>query len=199
LNITGETCPQYLTLTAGDVDRVLGKVNPPIRREKEHGEALWRALNDGGLRCIGSDHAPCARKHKRELWEAVVGAAGIQTALPALLSEGVNRGRIDLRKLVEITSCNPAKTFGLWPERGAIEVGAKADLVVVDLDLKRTVRAKDLHHISDFSLYEGRELTGWPVTTILGGDVIVEDGEVVGKPGMGRFVPRHAAEGTRDG
>jgi dihydropyrimidinase len=190
VRITGETCPQYLTLTAGEIDRVLGKVNPPIRREKEHGEALWRALNTGGLKCIGSDHAPCATKHKREFWEAVVGVAGIQTVLPVLLSEGVNEGRIDIHRLVEITSYNPARTFGLWPDKGAIEIGASADLVILDMEKKRTVRAKDLHHISDFSLYEGRELTGWPVTTILRGEVIVEDGEVVGKPGMGRYIPR---------
>jgi dihydroorotase (multifunctional complex type) len=190
VRIAGETCPQYLTLTAGEIDRVLGKVNPPIRREGEHREALWRALNTGGLRCIGSDHAPCARKHKREFWEAVVGVAGIQTVLPVLLSEGVNKGRIDLHKLVEITSYNPARTFGLWPDKGAIEIGASADLVILDTAKKRTVRAKELHHISDFSLYEGRELTGWPVVTILRGEVVVEDGQVVGKPGMGRFVPR---------
>jgi dihydroorotase (multifunctional complex type) len=192
VKITGETCPQYLTLTAGEIDRVLGKVNPPIRREREHGEALWHALNTGGLRCIGSDHAPCARKHKLGFWEAVVGAAGIQTVLPVLLSEGVNKKRIDLQKLVEITSYNPARTFGLWPDKGAIEIGASADLVILDTAKKRTVRAKDLHHISDFSLYEGRELTGWPVATILRGQVVAEDGEIVGKPGMGRFVPRPA-------
>lgn len=191
VNITGETCPQYLTLTANQVDRVLGKVNPPIRLEREHGEMLWEALNTGTLQCIGSDHAACARKHKQEFWGAVVGVAGIQTVLPLLLSEGVNRGRLTINKLAEITSYNTSIIFGLWPERGEIEVGAWADLVIVDMEKKAVVRAKDLHHISDFSLYEGWELTGWPVLTMQRGSVVMEDGEVVGKPGMGKFVPRY--------
>jgi len=197
VRITGETCPQYLTLTAGEIDRTLGKVNPPIRREPEHAEKLWDALNRGGLKCIGSDHAACARKHKQEFWGAVVGVAGIQTVLPVLLSEGVNKGRISINKLVEITSYNTARTFGLYPRKGAIEVGASADLVVLDMEKRSVVRAKDLHHISDFSLFEGRELTGWPVTTVLRGEVIVEDGEAVGKAGTGRFVPRYAEQGPR--
>jgi len=191
VNITGETCPQYLTLTADDIDRVLGKVNPPIRREKKHGEMLWKALNNKTLKCIGSDHAPCAKKHKKDFWEAVVGVAGIQTVLPVLLSEGVNKGRITINKLVETTSYNTSIIFGLWPERGEIEVGARADLVILDMEKKDVVRAKNLHHISDFSLYEGWELTGWPVLTMLNGNVVMEHGEVVGKPGTGKFVPRY--------
>jgi D-hydantoinase len=190
IRMTGETCPQYLTLTAGSVDRVLGKVNPPIRKEKEHGEALWNALNAGVIQCIGSDHAPCARKHKREFWEAVVGVAGIQTVLPVLLSEGVNAGKISIQKLVEITSYNPSRTFGLYPEKGVIEVGSCADLVMLDMDKRAVVRAADLHHISDFSLFEGRELAGWPVLTVVRGTVVMEQGEVIGKPGSGTFVPR---------
>jgi D-hydantoinase len=191
VRMTGETCPQYLTLSAGEVDRVLGKVNPPIRREREHGQALWKALEAGGLQCIGSDHAPCARKHKQDFWEAVVGVAGIQTVLPVLLSEGVNKNRISINKLVEVTSYNPAMLFGLYPQKGAIEAGSDADLVILDLSKKATVRAKDLYHISDFSLFEGRELTGWPVLTMVRGKVVFEDGEVTGKPGTGRFVPRY--------
>ncbi|MBN1838142.1 MAG: amidohydrolase family protein [Spirochaetales bacterium] len=190
VRMTGETCPQYLTLTAGEIDRVLGKVNPPIRREQEHSQSLWQALNSGALQTIGSDHAPCARKHKQEFWEAVVGVAGIQTVLPVLLSEGVNRNRISINKLVEVTSYNPARTFGLYPDKGAIEVGAWADLTILDMQKKQVVRAAELHHISDFSLYEGRELTGWPVLTMVRGTVVAEDGEVIGEPGTGRYVPR---------
>lgn len=191
IRITGETCPQYLTLTADGVDRILGKVNPPIRREKVHSEMLWKALNTGTLRCIGSDHAPCARKHKQEFWGAVVGVGGIQTVLPVLLSEGVNRGRITINKLVEITSYNTSHIFGLWPEKGALEVGSWADLVILDMGKKEVVKAKNLHHLSDFSLYEGWELTGWPVLTMVRGNIVMEDGEVVGKQGTGKFVPRY--------
>jgi dihydropyrimidinase len=188
--ITSETCPQYLTLTADDVDRVLGKVNPPLRRDRTHNEALWEALEEGTVECIGSDHAPCAKKHKQEFWSATVGFAGIQTALPVLLSEGVNRGRVPITKIAEVCSYNVANTFGLLPNKGLIEVGADADLVIVDLKKKFTVRAGDLYHISDFTPYEGKELTGCPVLTMVRGTVVMENGEITAPPGTGRFVPR---------
>jgi len=188
--MTSETCPQYLTLTANDVDRVLGKVNPPLRRDRAHSQALWEALKDGTVECIGSDHAPCARKHKKEFWSATVGFAGIQTALPVLLSEGVHRRRIPLEKIAGICSYNVAKTFGLLPRKGVIEVGADADLIIVDLERKRTVHAKELYHISDFSPYEGKEITGWPVLTMVGGKVVMEDDEITAPEGTGSYVPR---------
>jgi len=187
---TGETCVQYLTLTARDVDRILGKVNPPLRKDKEHTERLWEALNEGIVECIGSDHAPCARRHKTEFWTATVGMAGIQTLIPVLLTEGVYKNRITINKLAEICSYNVAKTFGLLPQKGLIEVGADADLVVLDMTKKSTVRADELYHISDFSPFEGRDLTGGVKHTILRGNVIIEDGQVVGEPGVGKFVPR---------
>ncbi|MBN2323318.1 MAG: amidohydrolase family protein [Spirochaetes bacterium] len=192
VDIVGETCPQYLTLSEEDVDRTLGKVNPPIRRNREHSKRLWELLASGGLDCIGSDHAPCAKKHKKEFWDAYVGVAGIQTLLPVMLSEGVNRGRIPLTKLVEITSYNTARTFGLYPKKGAIEVGGDADLVLLDMEKTQTVRSERLHHISDFSLFEGKKLTGWPVLTMVRGNVVMEEGEVTKEAGGGRFVPRPA-------
>ncbi len=190
VDIVGETCPQYLTLVAKDVDRTLGKVNPPIRRNKDHGKRLWELLACGDLDCIGSDHAPCAKKHKKDFWDAYVGVAGIQTLLPVMLSEGVNKGRISLQKLVEITSYNTARTFGMYPKKGAIEVGSDADLVLLDMGKKQVVRADRLHHISDFSLFEGKELKGWPVLTMVRGCVVMENGEITGQEGGGRFVPR---------
>jgi len=190
VDIRGETCPQYLTLTAKDVDRILGKVNPPIRKNGAHRDALWNALRRGVLDCIGSDHAPCAKKHKTDFWDAYVGVAGIQTLLPVLLSEGVGRGRISMQKLVEVTSYNTARTFGLYPKKGALSVGSDADLVLLDMKKKNTVKADSLHHISDFSLFEGWELTGCPVLTMVRGSVVMQDGEVTGKPGWGSFIPR---------
>jgi dihydropyrimidinase len=142
------------------------------------------------LDCIGSDHAPCAKKHKKDFWDAYVGVAGIQTLLPVMLSEGVNKGRISLQKLVEITSYNTARTFGLYPKKGAIEVGSDADLVLLDMEKKQVVRADRLYHISDFSLFEGWKLKGWPVLTMVRGGVVMEGGEITGKAGDGRFVPR---------
>jgi len=190
LDIRGETCPQYLTLAAWDVDRILGKVNPPIRRNREHQKRLWELINHGVLDCIGSDHAPCSKKHKTDFWNAYVGVAGIQTLLPVMLSEGVNGGRISINKLVEITSYNTARIFGMFPQKGTIEVGSDADLVLIDMEKKTTVHAKHLHHISDFSLFEGKELKGWPVLTMVRGSVVMEEGEVTTKRGGGRYIQR---------
>jgi len=190
IDIRGETCPQYLTLSAGDVDRILGKVNPPIRRNREHQKRLWELIDRGVLDCIGSDHAPCAKKHKADFWNAYVGVAGIQTLLPVMLSEGVNSGRISINKLVEITSYNTARTFGMFPQKGTIEVGSDADLVLIDMEKKTKVHAQHLHHISDFSLFEGKELRGCPVLTMVRGSIVMEEGEITIKKGVGRYIPR---------
>jgi len=190
VDIRGETCPQYLTLSAQDVDRILGKVNPPIRKNREHQKRLWGWINRGALDCIGSDHAPCAKKHKTDFWDAWVGVAGIQTLLPVMLSQGVHGNKISINKLVEITSYNTANIFGLYPKKGAIEVGGDADLVIIDMNRKNVVRTEDLHHISDISLFEGRELTGYPVLTMVRGSVVMEDGEITGEKGFGRFISR---------
>lgn len=191
VDIKGETCVQYLTLTATDFDRTLGKVNPPLRRDRGHCDKLWEGLNDGSLDTIGSDHAPCARKHKSEFWTATVGMAGIQTLLPVMLSEGVNKGKITINKIAEICSYNVAKTFGLLPVKGIIEVGADADCVIVDMSKRWVVRSNELYHISDFSPFEGWELTGRPVVTMVRGNTVFEDGRIVSEPGDAKFVPRY--------
>jgi dihydropyrimidinase len=186
LKVIAETCPQYLTLTK-DEDIVLRKVNPPLRN-KEDNEKLWEGIRMGIIECMGSDHASCARKHKKEFWEAIVGMAGIETFFPVLLSEGVNKGRISIEKLVELCCHNNAKTFGLFPVKGTIMVGSDADLIIVDLDKEKTIRADKLHHISDFSPYEGRKVRGWPVVSIVRGNVIMENGDIVGNKGYGKLI-----------
>lgn len=128
VNITAETCPQYLTLTKHS-HRILGKVNPPLRDTLDN-DALWEGLRTGVIECLGSDHAPCATKHKTEFWSAVVGFAGVQTLLPVMLSEGVNKGRISLERLVEVACYNNARKFGLLPRKGILQIGSDADLVL---------------------------------------------------------------------
>jgi dihydropyrimidinase len=187
-NMVAETCPQYLTLTKSNTDRVLGKVNPPLRTEEDN-EAMWQGIRQGIVTNLGSDHAPCALKHKQEFWSAVVGFAGIETLLPVMLSEGVNRGKISLERLVEIACYNNAKQFALLPRKGTISVGSDADIVIVDLNKKVKVTADKLHYISDFTPYEGWEITGWPVLTMVRGKVIMEEGEIVGNPGYGEYIP----------
>jgi dihydropyrimidinase len=189
--VTGETCPQYLTLTK-DSDPVRAKINPPLR-ETADSDALWAGLAEGVLSTVGSDHAPTSLRHKQELWSATVGVPGVETALPLLLSEGVNKGRLSLERLVEVTALQPARTFGLYPRKGTLQVGSDADIVVVDLGETRVVNAKNLHQGSDFSPYDGMRLQGWPVVTLLRGRVVMEGGEILARPGDGRFIPRSIA------
>lgn len=193
--VIGETCPQYLTLTK-DFDPVIGKINPPLR-EGADSDTLWEGLAEGVLSSIGSDHAPTSLRHKEDLWSATVGMPGIETSLPVLLSQGVNQGKISLERLVEATSFQPARIFGLYPKKGTLQVGSDADIAIVDLAETRVVQAtKNLHQGSDFSPYDGETLQGWPVLTILRGKIVMEGGEVTAEPATGRFLPRsldHAA------
>jgi dihydropyrimidinase len=187
--IFAETEPHYLTETLDSPAGNLAKVIPPIRQAADR-DALWAALAAGGIDAIGSDHVSARRERKQgSVWDAQLGFPGIATILPVLLSEGVNGGRIPLSHVVSVTSANPARIFGL-PRKGALLPGHDADFVVVDLELERTVDAELLGSCSDFSIYEGRRLRGWPVLTVCRGAVVVRDGEVVGPEGHGRFIRR---------
>lgn len=188
INIVAETCPQYLVCTKDNTDRILGKVNPPLRTEADN-EGIWEGIKKGLVTNLGSDHAPCSTSHKKEFWSAVVGMAGIETMLPVMLSEGVNKKRISFEKLVEIACYNNAKQFALLPRKGTISVGSDADLVIVDLKKKLKVEAEKLHYISDFTPFEGWEITGWPVLTMVRGKVVMEDDKMIGEPGYGTYIP----------
>lgn len=188
VNMHSETCPQYLTRTRFNVDRILGKVNPPLRAEEDN-EALWEGIRQGVINYVGTDHAPCVKSLKEEFWSAVVGMAGIETFLPVMVSEGVNGGRISWSRLVEICSANTAKLFGL-EGKGLLSTGFDADIVIVDADKEVTVTNDILHHIADFTPFEGMTLKGWPTLTMVRGEVVFEDGKITGKPGTGRFLSR---------
>ena len=143
------------------------------------------------LSTVGSDHAPTSLRHKEDFWSAIVGMPGIETSLPALLSEGVNKGRLTLERVVEATACQPARIFGLYPRKGVLAVGSDADIAIVDLDKAVVVDAnKNLHQGSDYSPFDGKTLKGWPVQTLLRGQVVMEEGEVTATPGTGQFIPR---------
>jgi dihydropyrimidinase len=196
--VTVETESHYLTETADSPAGALAKVIPPVREEGDL-EALWSALAGGLVETVGSDHVAASRERKRgSIWDAQLGFPGIATILPVLLSEGVNAGRISLAQVVAVTSANPARILGL-PGKGTLLPGMDADLVVVDLDLERVVAAEMLGSASDFSIYEGRTLRGWPVVTVCRGAVVMQDGELVGREGHGRYLRRgvqeHAAVG----
>ena len=185
-----ETCPHYLTHTSTDGSGMLAKVNPPLRTDEDR-DALWEGLADGSIQVVGSDHVPRRSTHKEGgIWKASAGFPGLATLLPVLISEGHHRRGLPLARIAELSSENPAKIYGLYPKKGAIQVGSEADLALVDLNLEREVRAEDLGSDCDFSLYEGWKLKGWPVTTILRGDVIYDNGELEGMPGQGRYLYR---------
>ncbi|MEM4724354.1 MAG: amidohydrolase family protein [Candidatus Hadarchaeum sp.] len=186
-----ETCPHYLSLSYKDFpdDYVLAKCNPPLREERDV-EGLWWGIQRGYVHCIGTDHCASTGKGAFDIWSAPAGLPGLETLLPVMLSEGVNKGRISMEKLVEVCCYNPAKVLGILPQKGTIAVGSDADLLIVDSDESKVVKAENLHTASDFTPYEGKELKGWPVLTMVGGNVVMEDGEIVGRPGVGKYIPR---------
>jgi dihydropyrimidinase len=149
-------------------------------------EALWKGLRDGWISTVGSDHIPMKEIGGPDIRSTEGGLPGSGTILPVLLSEGVNKGRLTIERVVEVCCTAPARTFGLSPRKGVLVPGADADVVLVDLD-KRVTFHHDMIH-QPVALYDGWEFRGWPVLTMLRGEVVASDGEVVGRPGVGQYV-----------
>ena len=192
-NLYIETCPHYLTHTS-DYNDLKGKVVPPLR-SKHDLQSIWYALRNGIIDTIGTDHVANRLSQKLDrngdLLESLSGFPGIATMLPVLLSEGVNKRRINLQRVTEVTSYNTSRIFGLYPQKGSIQKGSDADLVIVDLDLKKKVTPDLLQSYSDYTIYDGWELCGWPITTILRGKVIMENNFVdENSYGYGKFIQR---------
>jgi len=192
VRVVAETCPHYLLLTEADGVELgpYAKTNPPLRSPGDR-EALWRGLLDGTLGVISSDHCPYTREEKDagldDIFEAPPGMPGLETSLPLMLTQ-VNEGRVSLRRLVEACSENPARTLGLHPKKGALAIGSDADVTMVDPKRKSVIRGDDLYTKSKITMFEGRETRGMPVATFVRGTLVMEEGEVVGRPGYGRFV-----------
>lgn len=187
-----ETCPHYLTHTT-EFGKLMGKVTPPIRSKSDL-QSMWSALRNGIVDTIGTDHVANRlelKMGKGDIWSALSGFPGIATMLPVLLSQGVNEDRIGIERVAEITSYNTARIFGIYPKKGTIEPGSDADLTIVDLDLEKTVTPDLLQSYSDYTIYDGWKLRGWPVMTIVRGKMIMEDGQVANEAlGHGEFIPR---------
>jgi dihydroorotase (multifunctional complex type) len=187
VNVVTETCVQYLTLNTDNVDPVLSKINPPIR-EPEDNIALWQALNDGTIDVVATDHAPVPKALKKNLWDATPGIPGAEMFLPLMLSEGVNKGKISLEKLVDVCCYRPAKQFGLAPRKGTLSIGSDADLVLIDLDKEAVVPQKPVYSNTDYSIIAGRKIKGWPILTMLRGRIVAQDGNVVAETAEGKYI-----------
>ncbi|HLA22047.1 MAG TPA: amidohydrolase family protein, partial [Nitrosopumilaceae archaeon] len=187
-----ETCPHYLTLSFESQKGYLAKVMPPVRSLKDI-EDIWKELQTGTVDSIGTDHVANQLKLKlagNNIWEALAGFPGIGTMLPILMSEGVNKGRMTLQQLAEVTSLKAAKIFGMFPKKGVLQKGSDADIVVIDTKKENKVTSQLLDGFSDYTVYEGWNLKGWPVKTLVRGEIVAEDFKIIGKQGYGRFVAR---------
>lgn len=203
LKVFGETCPQYLVLTENDLEGLNMEgakyVCSPPPRDLESQQACWEGLQQGVFSVFSSDHCPfryndtrgkLVPKGRTSFRWVPNGIPGVATRLPILFSEGVVAGRIDLNRFVALTSTNHAKMYGLYPRKGTIAVGSDADIVIWDPERRVTVTHALLGDGSDYTPYEGREITGWPSITMVRGEVIAHDGKLVGKRGFGQYLTR---------
>ncbi|KAG2478973.1 MAG: Dihydroorotase [Nitrosopumilales archaeon] len=187
-----ETCPHYLTLSYERQKGYLAKVMPPIRT-REDISSVWQAIKANQVDTIGTDHVANQLGLKLggdDVWSALAGFPGIGTILPIMLSEGVNKDRITLDQLIRLTSMNAAKIFGMYPKKGTLEKGSDADVTLIDLKKEKKVTTELFGGFSDYVVYDGWNLKGWPVKTIVRGELIAEDFEVLGKSNHGKLVER---------
>jgi dihydropyrimidinase len=184
-----ETCPHYLTHDLDADIGPIGKANPPFRSADDVA-AMWEGLADGSIDVVASDHVPRKRATKeKSIWSASQGFPGTATILPVLLDQGYHRGRLSLTRIAELLTSSPARIFNL-ANKGTLEVGADADVTLVDLEESRVVDPVALGSYSDYSLYEGWTLKGWPHRAILRGQTIMHDGRITGLGGYGRYLAR---------
>lgn len=193
----GETCPQYLLLTDQELSRpgfegAKFVCSPPLRSAADNIQ-LWNALEQDDLQTIGTDHCPFFFKGQKDLGKAGYenipgGLPGIESRLALIYSFGVRAGRLSPNRWVQVCSTNPARIFGLYPRKGSLEPGADADIVLFDPNKKGTLSKSNLHEQVDYTPYEGFELQGYPVMTLLRGTVIVENGKFTGQAGQGRYL-----------
>lgn len=196
LNVIGETCPQYLLLDDSLFKGENGHyyATCPQLKKPEDAEKLWKSLDDQALSVVGTDTCTFNTEQKA-LWEGdftkiPMGMPGSELMLPLLYNDGVREGRIDLHRMVEIASTNPAKIFGLYPKKGALLPGSDADIVIFDTEKEVRVNYENMETNCDWSPYQGKKLKGLPFMTILRGKVIAKEGKCVGDQGFGKFIKR---------
>jgi len=203
LKVYGETCPQYLVLTEQDLEGLNMEgakyVCSPPPRDAASQQACWEGLQRKVFSLFSSDHCPfryddphgkLAPRGKTSFRWVPNGIPGVETRLPILFSEGVKKGRISLNEFVALTATNHARTYGLYPRKGTIAVGSDADIAIWDAERQVTIAQTLMHNATDYTPYEGIEVTGWPVSTMVRGQFVVRDGKLVGAKGRGAYVSR---------
>jgi allantoinase len=189
--VTAETSTNYLLFNKEAMNErgPYAKVDPPLR-SKEDQLRLWEALNDGTLDVLASDHAPYTKEEKemgfKNIYDAPSGGVVIETTLPLML-DAVNNDKISLERLVEVFSTNPAMMNGLYPKKGDLMLGSDADIVIADMDMPFHIKGENLQTIQKITPYEDMKGKGMPVMTLVRGQIIYENGQVIGKPGYGTF------------
>ena len=199
IRVTGETCTHYLTTTKEvldnpDFNEAAKYVCSPALRDQEDCDALWEALNDGLLTAVSSDHcgidvAELKQAGRDNFTEIPNGSPGAGDRLHMLWTEGVAKGRISRQKFVDVFATAPAKANGIYPRKGALEVGSDADIVIFDPEYRGVIRLEDNPNGVDYNVYEGRPMVGRAETVLLRGNVVVENAKFVGHLGQGQFIP----------
>ena len=184
LDVTSESCPHYLTLNYQEAMTKHGacaKIAPPLRTKKDN-ELHWEGINNGSIDFVATDHAPYEiesekAKEGMNIWTAFPGIPGVETMVPVVVSEGYNKGRISLSKLVEVLSTNAAKHYGLYPKKGALNIGSDADFTIIDLDKEWTIERETMVSMCGYTPLEGMELKGKVAKTVVRGNLVYQDEE----------------------
>jgi len=209
LKVFAETCPQYLFLTAEDLNKPGAEgakwmCSPPPRSAADQ-EALWKALALGDLQTVSSDHAPYRFDESGKLRggpnpdfkQVANGLPGLEVRLPLLFDAMVSKGRLGLEKFVDLTATAPAKIYNLHPRKGSVAVGADADIAIWDPAIEVTLSDARMHDLAGYTPYAGRTVRGWPVTVLSRGRVVIADERVMAEPGSGRFIARTGGEAAK--
>ncbi len=186
--VTVETCPHFLLLTNEDYDKIgpVMKTYPPIKYKADL-EKLWEGIKDKTIAAVCSDHAPhTAAQKDGALWDIPAGMCGVETLAPLMIGS-VNKGLLSLNEVVSLLSENPAKLYGIYPQKGSLQVGTDADITIVDMNKEYVIDKNKLHSVSKITPFDGYKIKGMPVATIVRGKTIMKDGEIVSEP-FGQFI-----------
>ncbi|HDQ13371.1 MAG TPA: hypothetical protein ENN41_00960 [Sediminispirochaeta sp.] len=198
--VVAETCPQYLAQTWDELVKLgpLGKVGPAIKHQEDQ-DYLWQSVQNGLIDTIGSDHAPKPKKLDDDFFTAPYGTPEVETLLPNLWNEGVNRGRITPNEVARITSENTAKIMGLYPRKGRLAEGSDADIVIFDPSKEWTISRENQHSNADYTIFEGRKVLGKVSSVLSRGGLVIDNERFAGEAGRAVFLPTDTGRYFRQG